>query len=303
LRKAPRWRAGSFFIYWLKHELMNHADRLSKIRHVALDLDGTLYTDDTPYACTAPFLSAMEALGIGCTFLTNNCSRSTHDYVTRLRKMGIAANETNMYTSADATIEYLRCEMPELRRLFIFGTPSLVDQFRASGYEVCGEDLSDEPDAVVLAFDKTMTYARLCRTAYWIAQGKPYVATHPDRVCPTNEPTVLVDCGAFQAALKLATGREPSAVLGKPNPRMLQGIMKRHQLGPENLAMVGDRLYTDMAMARNSGALAVLVLTGEATAEEAAAMETPPDLILGDIGEFAALLTRNRSDASCKTNP
>ena len=119
---------------------------------------------------------------------------------------------------------------------------------------------------MVVGFDQTLTYARLCRAAWWIKQGSPFFATNPDRVCPTNLPTVLVDCGSITAALEKATGIAPQKVLGKPDPAMLQGILQRHSLKPENLAMVGDRLYTDMEMAHRAGAFGVLVLTGEATA-------------------------------------
>ena len=118
----------------------------------------------------------------------------------------------------------------------------------------------------VVGFDTELTFARLCRAAYWISKGKPFIATHPDRICPTDQPTVLVDCGAICAALEQAAGRGPDVVLGKPDPCMLRGILSRHALAPEQLAMVGDRLYTDMAMARRAGALGVLVLTGETTA-------------------------------------
>src|SRR5204862_4213464 len=137
-------------------------------------------------------------------------------------------------------------------------TPSLCRQFDEAGFQVTW----DAPQAVIVGFDTTLTYERLCRAAYWISQGLPFIATHPDLVCPTDEPTVLVDCGSICACLTAATGRRP-LVLGKPDPRILLDLAARHQLAPGQLAMVGDRLYTDIAMARAAGALAVLVLTGE----------------------------------------
>ena len=82
---------------------------------------------------------------------------------------------------------------------------------------------------------------------------------------------MLVDCGSVCACLEVATGRKVQAVPGKPDPRMLEGIMRRHGLQPHETAMVGDRLYTDVAMANNAGAVGVLVLTGEATRADAEA--------------------------------
>ena len=143
--------------------------------------------------------------------------------------------------------------------------------------------LSDHSEAVVVGFDTTLEFNSLCQCAWWIKQGKVFIATHPDQVCPTNLPTVLVDCGAVCAALESATGRQPDAVPGKPDPRMLQGILRRHGLEPEQMAMVGDRIYTDIAMAHNAGSIGVLVLTGEATAKDAEVADRPPHFVMESI--------------------
>lgn len=262
--------------------------RLSQIRHLALDMDGTIYKGGTLFACTLPFLQRMERLGIGCTFLTNNSSKSVRDYLSHLARMGIQAEPEQMYTSTLSTIDYLRAEYPRARRLHVLGTPSLREEFAEAGYDVV-ED-AGEPEIVVVGFDTGLTFARLCAAAWWIGQGKPFIATHPDRICPTDQPTILVDCGAVCAALTRATGRNPTAVLGKPDPCMLRGILKRHGLEAHELGMVGDRLYTDMAMARRTGALGVLVLTGEATREDVAACPEPPDLVLASLRELGDLL-------------
>jgi len=260
---------------------------LSRIRHVALDMDGTIYRGGTLFESTLPFLERLAELGVGHTFLTNTSSRSTRDYLAHLRKFGIHASADQLYTSTQATIEFLRAQMPAARRLFVLGTTSLAEELSEAGFTLTADDAADEPDAVLAGFDTGLVFSRLCRAAYWVKAGKPFVATHRDLVCPTDLPTVLVDCGSICAAIEKATGRAPDVVLGKPDPRMLEGILRRHNLGPGNLAMVGDRLYTDMAMARQARVLGVLVLTGEATAEQAAAMADPPDLIVSGLTELA----------------
>src|SRR5436190_2276022 len=236
-------------------------------------------------------------MGVGFSFLTNNSSRSADDYVKHLRTIGIDASREQIYTSAQATIQYLQEAMPEVKRLFVLGTESMNREMVAAGFTLVSDSAQDEPDAVLVGFDMQLNYARLCRTAWWIKQGKPYLASHPDRVCPTNEPTVLVDCGSICAALQSSAGRWPDAVLGKPDPRMLHGLAHRHGLQPEEIAMVGDRLYTDIEMARRAGALGVLVLTGEATAADAQKSESPPDLVARDISEFGDLLAQSRTGA------
>ena len=266
------------------------AARLRRIRHVALDLDGTIYRGTSLFPSTLPFLKLLEALGIGHTFLTNNSSRSTRDYLAHFESFGLKLSEDQLMNSTQSTVQFLRESMPGVRRLFILGTPSLIEELRAVGFISTADDATDEPDAVVVGFDTTLVFSRLCRAAYWIARGKPFIATHPDRACPTDQPTVLVDCGSLCAALEKATGRAPDRVLGKPDPAMLRGILQRHALSADELAVVGDRLYTDMAMARSAGVLAVLVLTGETSRADLDPAGSPADLVVPGLGEFGEQL-------------
>lgn len=268
--------------------------RLRDIAHVALDMDGTIYKGGTLFTCTLPFLELLRELGIGYTFLTNNPSKSVVDYLAHMRRMGLSATADELYTSAQATIDFLKKRHPKMRRLFALGTPSMLAEFRDAGFTLTNDDPKDEPDAVVIGFDMTLSYARVCRAAWWIQQGKLFVATNPDRVCPTDQPTVLVDCGSICAMLEKATGRSPDVVMGKPDPEMLRGIRDRHGLRPSQVAMVGDRIYTDVLMAHRADALGVLVLTGEATAEDAARAEFPPHLTVPSLAELGAMLVDAR---------
>jgi NagD protein len=265
---------------------------LAAIRHVVLDMDGTIYLGGTLFDATLPFLATLRELGVGYSFVTNNCSHGRREYVERLRGMGIEAGAESVITSAQATVHYLRTQLPDVRRVFVLGTAGLVEDLRGEGYEA----VEEEPQAVVVGFDTQVNYEQLCRTAWWISRGLAYVATHPDRVCPTDRPTVLPDCGAICALLESATGRRPDAVCGKPAPMMLEEVMDRHGLAPPEVAMVGDRLYTDVRMAKDAGAVAVLALSGEAKADEARALpvEQRPDVIVQDVGELGRLLAAAR---------
>ncbi|PTY05157.1 hydrolase [Opitutaceae bacterium EW11] len=271
-----------------------HPERLRRIAHVALDMDGTIYKGGTLFSWTLPFLAQLRELGIGYSFLTNNPSKSIPDYLTHLARMGLSAAADELYSSAQATIDFLASSHPAPKRLFVLGTPSMQAEFKSAGFELASEDSADEPDAVVVGFDLTLSYVRLCRAAWWIQQRKPYVATNPDRVCPTDLPTVLVDCGSICSALREATGRMPDAVLGKPDPSMLNGILERRGLQPDQIAMVGDRIYTDILMAQRARALGVLVLSGEATASDAARAAPPPDMVVPSLAEFGAALASAR---------
>jgi HAD superfamily hydrolase (TIGR01450 family) len=257
-------------------------------------MDGTMYLGGTLFPQTLPFLATLSRLGIGYSFVTNNCSRSRAEYVNHLREMGIDAPSDSLWTSAHATIFYLRANLPNVKRLFVLGTPGLHDEFREAGFGI----VDVEPDAVVVGFDNGLTYDRLAHTAYWIAKDLPYIATHPDRVCPTDRPIVLPDCGAICALLESATGRRPDAIPGKPSPAMLETVLHAHNLAPHEVAMIGDRLYTDVRMAKDAGAVAVLTLTGETKQADVdkCAESDRPDLVIDDLGELARLIEGARDD-------
>lgn len=269
-------------------------EQLARIKHVALDMDGTIYMGNSIFPFTIPFLEKLDGMGISYSFLTNNPSKSIDDYLKKLAKMGIHATEEEIYNTTIATIDYIHSHYPEARRLFLLGTPSMISQFEKAGFVSTSDDPDDVPDIIVAAFDMTLQYSRLCRAAWWISQGLPYLATNPDRVCPTNERTILVDCGSICRCLESATGRQPDVTLGKPDPNMLVGIQQQKKLQADEIAMVGDRIYTDIAMAFNANALGCLVLSGETTLEVAKAAPRQPDLIVENIWELGLLLEEAR---------
>ena len=269
-------------------------ERLAAVKHVALDMDGTIYLGSTVFPYTIPFLEKLDRLGIGYSFLTNNPTKSIDDYVDKLHRLGIPCRRDQMYSTATATTDYIRSHFPGARRLFLLGTPSMISQFEAAGFESCADSPDDVPDVVVAAFDMTLQYSRLCRCAWWISKGLPYIATNPDWVCPTDQPTVLVDCGSICKCLEGATGRVPDVVIGKPNPDILYGVLASKGVKPEEAAMVGDRIYTDVRTGVNAGALGVLVLSGETTMDIVRESDFEPSLICRDIEEFGDLLEQSR---------
>ena len=289
------------------HELTPELrESLSRIKRLALDMDGTIYLGSTLFPFTVDFLDSMKNAGVDYSFLTNNPTKSVADYLNKLEGMGIHADQDNMYTTSLAAIDYIKSHYPDARRLFLLGTESMISQFEKAGFESCSDDPDDVPDVLVVAFDPSLVYPRLCRACWWASQGIPYIATNPDRVCPTDQRTILVDCGSICRCIESASGRRPDITLGKPDPNMIYGIMDKYGLKPEEVAMVGDRIYTDTATAHNAGAFGVLVLSGETTietalkvAEDAASNPNPefypPNLIVRDIKELGELILAARS--------
>lgn len=281
------------------NQILNEMDavlktKLSNIKHVALDMDGTIYLSNTLFPFTVPFLEGLGSIGVSHSFLTNNPTKSLDAYLDKLHGMGIDAVPEQMYTTTIAMIDYIRSHYPDAKRLFLLGTESMQSQFEAAGFEQSTDNPDDVPDIVVASFDMTLVYPRLCRAAWWVSQGIPYLATNPDRVCPTDQRTILVDCGSICKCIEYATGRKPDVTLGKPDPNMLLNILEQKGLEPAEIAMVGDRIYTDIAMARNAGAFGVLVLSGETSLEMAISASEHPDLIVENIAEFGRLLAESR---------
>lgn len=270
-------------------------EKLKHVRHVALDMDGTIYKGSTLFPFTISFLNNLKEMGVSYSFLTNNPSKSTTDYLKHLEKMGIKADRDEMYTSAQATIDYIRHNHPDVKRIFILGTPSMIKEFEGAGFVSTADSADDRPDMVLVSFDMTLTYSRLCRAAWWIHEGLPYIATNPDKVCPTDQPNILVDCGSIYACLEKAAGRNPDVVIGKPSPRMLDGILQSGGLQPHEIAMLGDRIYTDVKMALDAGAVGVLVLTGEATFDDARQADQYPDIVADSLIEFENMLRQAKA--------
>ena len=230
---------------------MPGAINFAGLRQVFLDMDGTIYEGDHLYDCTLPFLNFLKSRGVNYAFITNNSSWSTPEYVEKLTRMGVPAGPENFYTSTDFAIDYLKTEHPEIKTLYWFGMPKPGKHLTEAGFTLVDDETV--PDAVLLGFDRDVTYDKLCRSSWLLLQGVPGFATHPDPVCPSDKPTCLVDCGAITHCIEYATGKKLT-VLGKPNAEMLRLAARRRGVTIDQCLMVGDRLRTDIAVGRNSGA-------------------------------------------------
>ena len=269
-------------------------NQFASIRHIALDMDGTIYKDGIPFSFTREFLINLQNMGISYTFLTNNNSKTVSEYLGIIQALGLDVTVDNIFTSSQATLRYIQNTYPESNKLFILGTDGMKQEFRNAGYSIVSENPQQEPELVIVGFDTGLTFESLTIGAYWIKQGKPFIATHPDFSCPTDQPRVLVDCGAVCAALEKATGVAPEAIPGKPNPIMLEGIIEKFSLQAHELAVVGDRLNTDIAMTQNSDIVGILVLTGVTAEEDLQTSPFTPDIVVPSIEQLGVLLQRSR---------
>ena len=249
-----------------------------------LDMDGTIYLGDRLFDCTKPFLETVRALGKRYLFLTNNSSKDRTAYVEKLARLGIAAEPDDVFTSGEATTRLLRARMPGAS-VAVFGMPTLEREFRESGFRL----VERAPDVVVLGFDQAFDYAKMTRLCDLVREGRPYVATHPDFNCPVDGGFVP-DIGAAIAYVKASTGREPDEVVGKPHAGIVDAIVGKYGVPKDRICMVGDRLYTDIALGAEAGIATTLVLSGETSAADAAASPFKPTWTFPDLAGLRAAL-------------
>ena len=262
---------------------LSSEERLRRIDTFLLDLDGTFYLGDTLFPWSLGFIRRVKELGKNFIFVTNNSSRNAAYYVTKLTKMGVELKPDQVFTSGEATRYFLKLNNYS-SNIYLVGTPDLEDEFRQAGYNLTTND----PVAVVLGFDLTLTYDKLRRACALIRNGVPFIATHPDFNCPTPEGPIP-DCGSFIEAIKASTGVSPK-IIGKPYPEMVAALCSKFNLNRESVAMIGDRLYTDIAMGQQSGITSILVLSGETRIGDLENSSFRPDLIATDLGEVAEWL-------------
>lgn len=256
-------------------------EKLQTIECFLLDMDGTVYLSDKPIAGAAEAVARMRRQA-RVLFLTNNTSAARTDYVRKLCGMGIEVTDDDIYTAGNATIDYLQ-RTGATNRVFLLGTPNLRDEFLQGGISLCDEN----PDLVVIGFDTTLTYARLADACAHIRRGVPYIATHPDFNCPVRG-GYIPDVGSFLALIHASTGAMPLLVCGKPNAPIADGVAQKVGLSGKKIAMVGDRLMTDMRFALDNGFTSVLVLSGEADERALQNCGFAVDVVLPSIAEWDA---------------
>ena len=263
---------------------MSDIDTIRRKAGFIIDMDGVVYHGNKLLPGTTEFLEWLRVQKKKFLFLTNNPTSDAARYAEKLRGMGIGAVPQEVLTAGAATADYLAHHTP-YRRVFVLGTPCFEDELRRADIVPTEQDA----EAVVLSFDTTLTYAKLKQACLLLKKGLPYIATNPDRVCPT-EYGYIPDCGAMAALLAEATGGRMPLFIGKPAPEFARMAMERLGADPDSTAMVGDRIYTDMEMARRASMASILVLSGETTPEALDRAEWRPDFVFPSVRELRAAL-------------
>jgi HAD superfamily hydrolase (TIGR01457 family) len=240
------------------------------------DQDGTLYLGDQVLPGAVKTVAALRAAGCRTIFLSNNPTKTREQYAAKLTRLGIPTQVDDIVNSSYVLVQWLKANAPGAC-LFVVGEDAIKGELRSAGFGY--SEIADEIDIVVASFDRTFDYRKL-QTAYdAIKAGARFVATNPDRFCPTptgGQP----DCAAMIAAIEACTGVKCDPIVGKPSPIMVRTIMELLDLRPEDCIVVGDRLETDIRMGIDAGMATCLVLTGDATREALASSGLEPTLVV-----------------------
>ena len=257
---------------------------LNGVATVVFDLDGTVYIGDTEIEGSFAAINELRAMGKRICFFTNNSSRMHTDYIARLNNLGLRTYADEIYTSGQVTCEYI-LDNYRGKKVFLLGNERLKNEFELYGIDVVDED----PDICVIGFDTSLTYDRLYKFCKYVNNGLPYIATHPDYFCPAPE-CPMPDIGSLIEAIRLTIGRTPDIVMGKPHKIAGERLAMKYNLPAKKIAMVGDRLYTDVAFGKNCGFVSVLVLSGETTPEMLPSSKIKPDYVFDKVKDIVSML-------------
>jgi 4-nitrophenyl phosphatase/NagD protein len=264
-------------------------EQLMHVKCFLLDMDGTFNLGNELIDGSLYFIETLNELGRDYLFLTNNSSRHRRMYAEKITRLGLPIPEEKVFTSGEATALYLQQEHPS-SSIYVVGTPALEEEFRQHGFQL--EDRN--PQLVVLGFDTTLTYQKLWNLCDFVRAGLPFIATHPDFNCPTAT-GYMPDIGAMIAFVRAATGREPDLVVGKPNRMIIDAVARKYGLSIAEMAMVGDRLYTDIALGQTAGITTCLVWSGETHPEDLANSPFQPTYTFTNLGAIADWLKAHSS--------
>jgi 4-nitrophenyl phosphatase len=260
----------------------------SALRGLLIDLDGVVYTGRDPIPGAAEFLAAARRRGLKFLLITNNSTTSPELVAERLRTMHIEVSPQEILTSAQAAAAYVSAHGRPGARVRIVGEAGL----RQAAFE---EDLcvveDGDPDVewVIAGLDRAFTYERLTSATRAIMAGARFVATNADALLPVEGGQVIPGAGTIVAAIQTATAVAP-IVVGKPEPGLFEhGLKRLGGLRPEQVAMIGDRLDTDVVGGQRAGLRTILVLSGVTTPAAAEAARPQPDGVAPDLAHVADL--------------
>lgn len=243
------------------------------------DMDGVLVHENRPVPGAAELLQQWRDQGKPYLVLTNNSIFTPRDLSARLRASGLEVPEDSIWTSALATADFLKSQVPG-GSAFVIGEAGITTALHEAGFIMT----ETNPDYVVIGETRNYSFEAITKAIRLIGAGSRFIATNPDATGPSAEGPMPAT-GAVAALITKATGKEPY-VVGKPNPMMFRSAMNKIGAHSENTGMIGDRMDTDIVAGIEAGLHTVLVLTGISDQAEINRYPFRPDEILNSVADL-----------------
>lgn len=243
------------------------------------DMDGVLVHENQPVPGASELLQQWRDEGKPFLVLTNNSIFTPRDLSARLKASGLIVPEDAIWTSALATADFLKSQIPG-GSAFVIGEAGITTALHEAGFIMTETD----PDYVVIGETRNYSFDAITKAIRLIGAGSRFIATNPDATGPSADGPMPAT-GAVAALITKATGKEPY-VVGKPNPMMFRSAMNKIGAHSENTAMIGDRMDTDIIAGIEAGLHTVLVLTGISDQAEIDRYPFRPDEVLDSVADL-----------------
>ena len=256
-------------------------------------MDGTIYLGKNLFDGALDTFKYLKDNNIEYVFFTNNSSHDLEFYYEKMSNFGIECSlKHNFYSSTEVTISYLKEK--GVKNIFVVGNKCLKDKLKKHFVLIDKYESELEVDAVVAGFSTELVYAELRDACIYLeTRDIPFIATNGDYRCPIEDGLYIPDCGGMCEWIYLCTGKR-AKVLGKPNPEIIDFLMKEFGVTKEETMVVGDRLYTDILVGVNAGVDSLCVLSGESSLDDVNNYEHRPTFILDSIKDLPDLLEKIR---------
>ena len=261
---------------------------LENVKAFLIDMDGTLYVGKSPVKGASETITFLREKSYKFRFVTNATRRSRRSLCERLKGLGFEVSETEIFSAPLATARYVIKRARELGcepRCFLLTTGDVHKDFEEAGVIIT----DDDPKFVILGdAGDNFTYASLNKAFRLVLSGAELVAMEKDRYWMGSE-GLMLGAGPFVAAVEYAAGVE-AKVMGKPSKDFFELALRDMGVKPEETAVIGDDVISDVAGGKKLGMKGILVKTGKFREEALEKAEIKPDLILESIAELRVLV-------------
>lgn len=258
---------------------------LGRIKCFIFDLDGTVYLGDKVLEGSMEFFKILDKNNIKFKCFTNNSSKNAAMYIEKIKNMGYDLRDDMMLISNQVIISHIKNNMPD-KKVFVLGNKYLKGDFEKAGIKLVDENA----DIVVVGFDTSLEYKNVLKACSFIRNGAEFLGVNPDFNCPV-ENGFMPDCGSICAMITASTGVKPE-FFGKPSKHTLGYIAADTGFDVKDIAFVGDRLYTDIAIGNGNESVTILVLTGETKEEDLEKSDIKPTLVFDSLLELKNLFLK-----------